>query len=123
MPKNVILTGPFGTGKTFLIVELFKMKVARYKSLRNKHLKIIIATYLVRPQLVMDFKAKYNLHYIIDEWRRDHQWILQPKGENLQTEAEGRGLLEEYEIVPKSMKDLSEGELKKILLFEILLGL
>ena len=30
--------------------------------------------------------------YIIDEWRRDHQWILQPKGENLQTEAEGRGL-------------------------------
>ena len=116
MPKNVILTGPFGTGKTFLIVELFKMKVARYKSLRNKHLKIIIATYLVRPQLVMDFKAKYNLHYIIDEWRRDHQWILQSK-------AEGRGLLEEYEIVPKSMKDLSEGELKKILLFEILLGL
>ena len=88
MPKNVILTGPFGTGKTFLIVELFKMKVARYKSLRNKHLKIIIATYLVRPQLVMDFKAKYNLHYIIDEWRRDHQWILQPKGENLKTEAE-----------------------------------
>ena len=64
MPKNVILYGSSGTGKTLLLVECVKMKVSQYEH-KGKPLKIIISTYISdTKQLIQDFKEKYNLEYL-----------------------------------------------------------
>ena len=64
MPKNVILYGSSGTGKTLLLVECVKMKISQYQR-KGKPLKIIISTYIDRTKpLIQDLQEKYNLDYL-----------------------------------------------------------
>ena len=64
MPKNLILFGSSGTGKTLLLAECVKMKVAYYET-KGKPLKIIIASYVDAEMLFQDLKEKYNLNYLM----------------------------------------------------------
>ena len=86
MPKNIILYGSAGTGKTLMLVEIMRMKVAHYKMLADKPIKVIIATYqplfAKTDQLIEDFKTKYNL----------------------------QDILHEFNVEPKTMESLSEGK-------------
>ena len=62
MPKNVILYGSSGTGKTILLVECVKMKVAKYHNI-GMPLKIIFAIYHpFAKKLHYEFLAKYDLN-------------------------------------------------------------
>ena len=86
MPKNLILYGSSGTGKTLLLVEVLRIKVAHYKIFGGKPIKIIIVPYdtiMSNPvQLKKDLKKKYNI----------------------------QGILEEFKVEPKGMKQLSNGK-------------
>lgn len=86
MPKNMILYGSSGTGKTLLLVEVMRIKVAHYKMIGGKPIKIIIATYDTigskSKQLKQDLTKKYNI----------------------------QGLLEEFKVVPKGMDRISNGK-------------
>ena len=86
MPKNMILYGSSGTGKTLLLVEVMRIKVAHYKMIGGKPIKIIIATYDTigskSKQLKQDLTKKYNI----------------------------QGLLEEFKVVPKGMDQISNGK-------------
>ena len=76
----MFLSGSSGTGKTLLLVNFLKIKVATYKS-EGKSLKIILATYKDSPKLREDIATKYGIE----------------------------NLLREYQTHPKSMKQLSQG--------------
>ena len=76
----MFLSGSSGTGKTLLLVNFLKIKVATYKS-EGKALKIILATYKDSPKLREDIATKYGIEK----------------------------LLREFQTQPKSMKQLSQG--------------
>ena len=87
MAKNLILYGSAGTGKTLLLVETLRIKVAHYKMLGEKPIKIIIGTYNTvgsnpEQQLKQDLTKKYNI----------------------------QSILEEFEVEPKDMRQLSMGK-------------
>ena len=86
MPKNLILYGTSGTGKTLLLVETLRIKVAHYKMFGEKPIKIIIGTYKANfsdpKQLKIDLTKKYNM----------------------------QGILEEFKVEPKGMDQLSNGK-------------
>ena len=79
MPRNVILYGSAGTGKTLLLIEIWRMKVAYYKMLAKKPIKVIIATYspiyVKTDQLIQDLKTKYNLQDILEEFKVEPKTI------------------------------------------------
>ena len=85
MPKNVILYGSSGTGKTVLLAEILKIKIAHFKMISQKPIKVLIATYepyyVKTDQLKQDLKEKYNM----------------------------QSILEEFELEPKTIKELSYG--------------
>ena len=70
--KNLIVTGPPGSGKTVIITEALKMKVAQCKQ-KDIPVKIILATFSrdACPQLCQDLKQKYNLDYLMKEFQAD----------------------------------------------------
>ena len=78
MPKNLILYGISGTGKTVLLVEVLRIKVAHYKMFGEKPIKIIIGTYdtvMSNPvHLKQDLTKKYNIQRILEEFK------AKPKG-------------------------------------------
>ena len=86
MPKNLILYGTSGTGKTLLLVETLRIKVAHYKMFGEKPIKIIIGTYDTfhsrSKQLEQDLMKRYNI----------------------------QGILEEFNVEPKAMSQLSKGK-------------
>ena len=86
MPKNLILYGTSGTGKTLLLVETLRIKVAHYKIFGDKPIKIIIGTYNTvgswPEQLRQDLTRKYNI----------------------------QGILEEFKVEPKDMDQLANGK-------------
>ena len=64
MPKNAILYGSSGTGKTVLLVECVKMKVASLVS-QGKFLKIIVSTYHpAATRLLQELQKNYSLEYL-----------------------------------------------------------
>ena len=85
MPKNVILYGSSGTGKTLLLAEVLKIKIAHFKMVSRKPIKVLIATYeqmyVKTDQLKQDLKEKYNI----------------------------QAILEEFEVEPKTIYELSKG--------------
>ena len=96
MPKNLILYGSAGTGKTLLLVEVLRIKLGHYKMLNDKPIKIIIGlydTYFSKPeQLRKDLMKNFNI----------------------------QGILEEFCTEPKTITKLSEGNYFFHLLLEIL---
>ena len=86
MPKNLILYGTSGTGKTLLLVEVLRIKVGYYKMFGGKPIKIIIGIYdriiFRTKQLIQDLTKKYNI----------------------------QGILEEFKVEPKGMDQLSNGK-------------
>ena len=86
MPKNLILYGSSGTGKTLLLVETLRIKVAHYKIFGEKPIKIIIVAYITDKsnldRLKIDLTKKYNI----------------------------QGILEEFKAKPKGMEQLSNGK-------------
>ena len=85
MPKNFILYGSSGTGKTLLLAEVLKIKIAHFKMVNKKPIKVLVATYeamfVKTDQLKQDLKEKYNM----------------------------QAILEEFEVEPKTMVELSKG--------------
>ena len=85
MPKNLILYGSSGTGKTLLLAEILKIKIAHFKMISQKPIKVLIATYepyyVKTGQLKQDLKEKYNM----------------------------QSILEEFDLEPKTIKELSYG--------------
>ena len=69
-PQHMVLTGQSGSGKTLMLSEGLKMKVADYKY-QNIPSKVIIATYDMGGgciQLHQDMKKKYSLDYVMKEF-------------------------------------------------------
>ena len=58
--RNFILYGSFGTGKTLMLVEILKMRIAYFKSLR-KTPTVYVVTYGENHKLLSDFQKKYFL--------------------------------------------------------------
>ena len=81
MPKNVILYGSSGTGKTLLLAEILKIKIAHFKMLNQKPIKVLIATYepyyVKTDQLKQDLKEKYNLQAILQELEGEPKTIVE----------------------------------------------
>ena len=81
MPKNLILYGTFGTGKTLLLVESLRIKVAHYKMFGEKPIKIIIGTFDADEsspdQLNQDLTKKYNIQGILDEFNVEPKTFYQ----------------------------------------------
>ena len=77
----MILYGSAGTGKTLLLVEILRMKVAHHKILAKKPIKVIVATYTLfynkTDQLEQDFKTKYNLQNILKEFNVEPKTLKQ----------------------------------------------
>ena len=70
-PKNIILWGSSGTGKTILLTEALSMKVNHYKKEGIK-IKIIVSSWVGNPSksnvpLMEDFKEKYLYHLVSEE--------------------------------------------------------
>lgn len=68
-PKNMIITGSAGTGKTLLVTEGLKMKVAQYKQ-DGVPVKIILVVCngTSCPQLHQEMYHKYNTGYLMNEY-------------------------------------------------------
>lgn len=86
MPKNLILYGSSGTGKTLLLAEILKIKIAHFKMSNQKPIKVLVATYdsyyhVRTDQLRQDLREKYNM----------------------------QAMLEEFEVEPKTIDELSKG--------------
>ena len=79
MPKNVILYGSSGTGKTVLLAEILKIKIAHFKMISQKPIKVLIATYepyyVKTDQLKQDLKEKYNIQAVLEEFEVDPKTI------------------------------------------------
>ena len=79
MPKNLILYGSSGTGKTLLLVEILKIKIAHFKMLKQKPIKVLIATYepyyVKTDQLKQDLKEKYYIQAVLEEFEVDPKTI------------------------------------------------
>ena len=67
MPRNLILYGSHGTGKTLLLVEILRMKVGYYKT-NGKDVKIFIATDKSCEELRKDMRNKFNIQEILNEY-------------------------------------------------------
>ena len=81
MPKNVILYGSSGTGKTLLLVEILRIKIAHFKMVNQKQIKVLIATYepwyVKTDQLKKDLKEKYNMQAILEEFEVEPKTIYE----------------------------------------------
>ena len=77
MPTNLFIYGTSGTGKTLMLVEALRIKVAYHKMFGDKPIKVIIGTYQHsysgNDQLKKDLIKKYNLQRIMEEYN------VQPK--------------------------------------------
>ena len=65
-PKNIILWGSSGTGKTILLTEALTMKINHYKK-EGVTMKIIVSSWGSASQLMKDLKDKYLSHLVSDE--------------------------------------------------------
>ena len=78
-PQHMVLTGQSGSGKTLMLTEGLKMKVADYKY-QGILFKVIIATYDmggVCLQLHQDMRKKYSLDYVMKEFEIEIKNIVQ----------------------------------------------
>ena len=67
MPKNLILYGSSGTGKTLLLIEAFRIKIANFL-LRKKSFRVLAATYEKRTrQLLLDIAENLHFNEILNE--------------------------------------------------------
>ena len=65
MPRNLILYGSSGTGKTLLLLEVLRMKVAHFK-LNGLKFRIILATYDdFTTQLKKDMRENHNIEQLL----------------------------------------------------------
>ena len=75
----MILYGSAGTGKTLLLVEVLRIKIAHYKILNNKPIKLIVGTYQsnrsMTDHLKQDLKKRYNIQDILNEFEVEPQTL------------------------------------------------
>ena len=62
LPKNILIWGSSGTGKTLLLTQILGIKISYYKMLGGIKLNIIVTSFQsldFKSQLLKDFKENY----------------------------------------------------------------
>ena len=62
LPKNILIWGTSGTGKTLLLTQILGIKISYYKMLGGIKLNIIVTSFQsldFKSQLLKDFKENY----------------------------------------------------------------